>query len=366
MATRIHPSGVAASSSSEHAEEPSRSAFASPGGASSGRPKLPHELPQDGKNNSRKFAARFKIPLLPFQTAPPQGTGKKPLSNVSIGTPVIRENTALKTIKEPAHAELIAEVESFRQASLAKNNSSTMVDWDAFASKHTHLAADIHAFRKRLDNIDARMNRAINELRLTVYEDIRNATERLTPQYEKTAREDTKKTVKERFAFGAARQAMRDARLAVRAQAVKNEVGKDVQAAIGRFTQRVKDDFEPERPKDIREACVELLSTHFGSAAPSGPLAELVNRISPEAIAKFRTTQGTAETASPVETGRQYGAKGPPPAPPPRWSKLHRMNTNPPPLGDQADKKLQSPGPTATQRSAKGPPPVPPPRWSKR
>jgi hypothetical protein len=353
MGTKVHPIGVNSVISSPPGEEADRANSTPSASLPARQAGLPHALPQDAKKNSKRFTVRFRIPLSSFQSASNPKAEKKPVSNIKIGTPQIRENTALKTIREPAPEELIADVESFRQSSLAKNNSGAMADWDGFASKHPHLAAEADALKERLAGIDARMNSAVNELRLTVYEDIRNASERLTPQYEAKAKAETPKPWKERRAFGKTATDMRAARTQVRAAMVKKEVDKDVQAAIGRFKQRVRDDFEPERPKDIREACLKSLIAHFGSAAPAGPLAELVAQISPEALKKFHEMQGG-------EQGRP--AKGAPPPPPPRWSKKHLAD-----VGVPKDKQQTPSVETSAQRtSAKGPPPSPPPRWSTR
>ena len=215
-----------------------------------------------------------------------------------IRRPVVRENTAFKTINEPGADELNQEIEEITRSSIDRNNCATKINWEHYASRERGLKGEIETLKQTLAQIDQKVATGITEMRLTAYHDIRHVKAQHTPQYRAEAKQLTKKRPREFFALNEKRQDMRKDRLRAREDIVTKKENETVQQAIGRFKTRITEDFEPSRLKDIRNACVAFLKASEEVKAGRGVLLmELVAKISPGALIEYHKTIPTATAA---------------------------------------------------------------------
>lgn len=262
---------------------------------------LPAKI-ESGVRNLKNFTLRFNHnhPAAPAS----QRIAKKNVSISKISTPIIGSNTAFRKIDEPSPSELNDKIEKFRDDKKNNLNSETLVNWDAYltATKGRSLHADIAVLKNRLMEIDQKVGRSINELRLTAYYDLRKAKTHNTPTYGINAKNSTKRTFKERLSVGAHRAELKAQRLAERTKTVEKQEALDVNDAFGRFEQRVTKEFEPGRLKDMRDACVDLLRKHFAGQIPTGLVYQLIHEISPDAVERYLKDYSTFPKDSPLLT----------------------------------------------------------------
>ncbi|WP_151634607.1 hypothetical protein [Noviherbaspirillum aerium] len=208
--------------------------------------------------------------------------------------PVIRDDPTFRKIKEPENRELHPEIEKFRNDSM--KNSGNEINWMNYLLEGQDEEAKkcILELKRDLALIDDKVNRSIEELRLTAYEDIRSAKKAPSSNDEQAARSKTKRTMKERLSIGASRSELKAQRLSERQKLLRDSEGSRANEealvaaqALGRFKQRVTMEFEPARRKDMRDVCVKQLAKHFGERLPTGPLYQLVSEFSPEAAEEF-------------------------------------------------------------------------------
>lgn len=210
---------------------------------------------------------------------------KRSISTDSIGTPILESARAFKEIAALSSIEHNSEIETFWSATKLRNDSKAGIDWNNYlqAAQGSDQHAAIMTLQDKLKEIDGKANKGIEELRQTAYEDIRNAKRQLTPRHQIDAKNLTKPTLQERLSVGSDRARMRSRRLTKREELVKEREASDVKSAINRFKQRATDDFERSRLKDVKRACAHALDQHFPDQVPTGPLYQLVSKISPEA-----------------------------------------------------------------------------------
>jgi hypothetical protein len=208
-----------------------------------------------------------------------------------IRAPMVRQNPAFKTISEPGADELNQQIEAIRRSSIDRNNCATAINWEHYASRDRGLEGEIQTLKKTLAHIDQTVATGITEMRLTAYHSIRDVKAQHTPEYRAEAKQLTKKRPREFFALNEKRRDMRKDRLRAREGIVTEKEDKIVQQAIGRFKKRITEEFEPNRLKDIRNACVAFLKASEEVNAGRGALLiELVAEISPEALIEYHKT----------------------------------------------------------------------------
>jgi hypothetical protein len=153
------------------------------------------------------------------------------------------------------------------------------------------LEGEIQTLEQALAHIDQTVATGIAQMRLTAYDTIRDVKSQHTPEYKADAKQLTKKRPREFFALKEKRREMRGDRLRVREGIVTKKEDEIVRQAIGRFKKRITEEFEPNRLKDIRNACVEFLKTSEEVKAGRGALLlELVAEISPKALIEYHKT----------------------------------------------------------------------------
>lgn len=256
---------------------------------------------ESGVKNFKRFTLLFKQsdPAASASTR----TYKKGVSTSNISRPEAGSKRAFRKIDEPSPSELNDKIENFWTGRRQNLDSGTVVDWAASLSKSpegSELHATISKLQGRLTQIDENVAQSINELRLTAYDDLRKAKARRTAKDELHAKNSTKRNYKERLSVGRICATMKGERLAKRTTQVKEEEALDVVHAFGRFKQRVMDEFEPGRLKDMRDACVELLQEYFDGQFPTGTLYELVREISPDAVERYMRDYSTFAKGSPL------------------------------------------------------------------
>lgn len=253
---------------------------------------LPAKI-ESGVKNLKNFMLRFN-PNLP--TAPTsRRKDKKNVPKSNIGTPIIGKTTAFRKIDAPAPGELKDKIEKCWVEKKNNLNSETLVNWSAYfqLTEGSSLHADIAALKNRLMDIDQKVGRSIDELRLTAYDDLRKAKTHYTPTYEIQAKNSTKRTFKERLSIGAHRAELKAQRMAERRKAVEEQEALDINDAFGRFEHRVTNEFEPARLEDMSNACVDLLRKHLARQIPIGLIYQLVREISPDAVERYLQDHST-------------------------------------------------------------------------